>query len=103
MRKILYENPGIGTFNLGDQIISESAKTQLNPLFMEDFVVEVSTRLPLNFYFGRRFKHFDVKLVPVSYTHLDVYKRQIPGFSYKIFRMTINYTPIQKYKLEWYT
>lgn len=63
MRKILYENPGIGTFNLGDQIISESAKTQLNPLFMEDFVVEVSTRLPLNFYFGRRFKHFDVKLV----------------------------------------
>lgn len=63
MRKILLENPGIATFNLGDQIISDSAKNELNSLFANDFIVEVSTHLPLNFYFGRRFKNFDHKIV----------------------------------------
>lgn len=63
MRRILYENPGIATFNLGDQIISDSIKKQLKPFFENDFIVEVSTRLPLNYYFGKRFKDFDYKFV----------------------------------------
>lgn len=63
MRRILYQNPGLATFNLGDQIISESVKAELSELFKNDFIVEVSSRLPLNHYFGKRFISFDYKLV----------------------------------------
>lgn len=63
MRRILYENPSIATFNIGDQIISDSIKKQLAPLFRNDYIVEVSTRLPLNYYFGKRFIGFDLKFV----------------------------------------
>ncbi|MDI9470856.1 MAG: polysaccharide pyruvyl transferase family protein [Bacillota bacterium] len=63
MRRILLADPAISTFNLGDEIISQACRAELAAAFQDDFVVRVSTRLPLNFYMGRRFCDFDFKIV----------------------------------------
>lgn len=63
MEKILLCNPGIGSLNVGDQIIGASAKNELNSILKNNFVCEVSTHLPLSFYYGRHLRNFDKKLV----------------------------------------
>lgn len=63
MRRILLADPAICTFNLGDQIISQACRSELAASFEGDFVVSVSTRLPLNFYMGKRLRDFDHKIV----------------------------------------
>ncbi len=47
MRKILIFDPSIGTTNLGDEIIANSAYFYLNKLFSNDFIIRLPSRMPL--------------------------------------------------------
>ncbi len=48
MKKILLLNPAISTLNKGDEIICESAISQIDYLLNDAFVVNVSTHLPVS-------------------------------------------------------
>ena len=48
MKKIILYNPAISSMNLGDEIISESCKQNLDKLFDSDMYIEISTHLPVN-------------------------------------------------------
>ncbi|SDK97122.1 polysaccharide pyruvyl transferase family protein [Halanaerobium congolense] len=63
MKKILLHDPGISTMNLGDKIISKSAKNELNMILGKSFAIEISTHLPKSYYYMRHFKNFDYKFV----------------------------------------
>ncbi|GAB7306466.1 MULTISPECIES: polysaccharide pyruvyl transferase family protein [Enterococcus] len=63
MNKILLHNPGIGTLNIGDQIISDSAKKQLSSLLKQSFVSEISTHMPNSYYYMRLFRDMDFSFV----------------------------------------
>lgn len=76
MKKILLCNPGAGSLNIGDQIIGSSAKSEIFELLDGSFVCEVSTHLPLSYYYGRHFIGFDKKLVLGS----NLLKSTIFGF-----------------------
>lgn len=63
MKKILLCNPGSGSLNMGDQIIGVSAKEEVVEILNDNFICEVSTHLPLSYYYGRHLRKFDKKLV----------------------------------------
>lgn len=48
-RVVLYD-PAISSLNLGDEIISDSARRQLAPLLDQAYVVDVSTHMPASHY-----------------------------------------------------
>lgn len=54
MKKIILFEPGIGTDNLGDQVIVEGVKTAISPLLQDAFTIEFSTHTPL---YNRHVKH----------------------------------------------
>lgn len=59
MKKIVLYNPAISSLNLGDEIIAEGCKQNLNKLFGDDMYIEISTHLPVNNSYLNRIK--DVK------------------------------------------
>lgn len=63
MKKILLNNPGLSTMNLGDKVIAESAKNHLDFILNENFVVEVPTHLPYSYYYLRSLSKADLKFV----------------------------------------
>lgn len=54
MNKIMLFEPGIGTDNLGDQVIVEGVKRAFSKIIKNSFVVEFSTHTPL---YNRHIKH----------------------------------------------
>lgn len=56
MKKIILYNPAISSMNLGDEIISESCKQNLDKLFDSDMYIEISTHLPVNNNYLKRIK-----------------------------------------------
>lgn len=62
LRTLLY-NPAISSTNIGDEIIADAAKKQIDVILKQSFVVELSTHLPLSFYYLRYLKNSDFKFV----------------------------------------
>lgn len=63
MKKIILLNPAISSLNVGDSIISQSAKEQLNFILKDAFSIDVSTHLPISWYYMRHTKSFDYRFV----------------------------------------
>lgn len=61
--KIVLYDPALSSMNLGDHIISESAKRELAELLDPAFVVDVSTHLPVSLLYLRHLRSADLKLV----------------------------------------
>ena len=55
MKQILLYNTAIGSINLGDAIISASARAALAPLLADAFVMQMSTHTPAGRFY---LKHF---------------------------------------------
>ena len=53
MNKVTLYSPGLASYNLGDKIISESAKEQLSYVLDHSFVTEIATHTPHSFYYMR--------------------------------------------------
>ena len=49
------------------------------PIELSDFLAEVERRAYKQTVYAVRDDHAALDIVPVSYTHLDVYKRQLEG------------------------
>lgn len=54
--QIIYYDPGCATLNVGDEIISDSARYHLDPLFKNMFVVRLSTHQGTSFRYRRYLK-----------------------------------------------
>lgn len=63
MKKIVLHSPSISSMNIGDEIITESAKKGLENLLEGSFVTEVSTHLPMSWYYMRYLKDSDYNFV----------------------------------------
>lgn len=63
MKKIVLFNPSISSMNIGDEIISNSAKNQMDFLLNSNFCVDVSTHLPTSLYYMRYLTDADYSLV----------------------------------------
>lgn len=63
MKKVILYSPGISSMNIGDSIIEDGVKDNLRFLLKKSFVVEVSTHLPMSFYYMRHLKEADLKFV----------------------------------------
>lgn len=65
MSKVILYEPSIGSDNLGDQIIVDSVKKELNKIVSNSFVVELPTHTPVNWRYLRYLekKHADFKFV----------------------------------------
>lgn len=61
-KRVVLFDPGISTLNRGDEIISDSARHQLEPLIRDAFTIGVSTHIPLSNY-SRFFGDVDLQLV----------------------------------------
>ncbi|MBD3842655.1 MAG: polysaccharide pyruvyl transferase family protein, partial [Campylobacterales bacterium] len=59
---VLY-SPATSSLNLGDHVIAEAAKKEIGPFLQDAFVSEISTHLPLSWYYMRHFKSFDYRFV----------------------------------------
>jgi polysaccharide pyruvyl transferase WcaK-like protein len=59
LKRILLLDPSIATFNVGDKIISQSAREHLKPVMDFSFVVEASTHLPVTLYLKNIFYSYD--------------------------------------------
>lgn len=63
MKNTVLFNPAISSYNMGDHIISDSAKKQIMPFIKDDFIVEVSTHLPISRMYMRHQKEADHRFV----------------------------------------
>ena len=63
MRKIILFNPSISSLNLGDEIIFRSIYNELKEFFHEDFIVNISTHLPISNRYMRYISDADYKIV----------------------------------------
>ncbi|MCK1236518.1 polysaccharide pyruvyl transferase family protein [Streptococcus uberis] len=62
-KKIVLFNPAISSFNMGDHIIADAAKNQLDFILSDAFTVEVSSHLPISRMYMRHTKDFDLRFV----------------------------------------
>ncbi|ALV21537.1 polysaccharide pyruvyl transferase family protein [Carnobacterium antarcticum] len=76
MKKAVLYSPGISSMNIGDEIIAESAKENLSFVLKNTFPIEISTHLPLSYYYMRHFKNAEYKFVLGS----NLLKSTIFGF-----------------------
>lgn len=63
MKSVVLYSPGLSSMNLGDKIISESAKENLSFVLNNSFQVEISSHLPQSYYYMRHLKDADYKFV----------------------------------------
>ncbi|HEM5123377.1 TPA: polysaccharide pyruvyl transferase family protein [Streptococcus suis] len=63
LNKIVLYNPAISSLNMGDHIIADAAKGQLDFVLKDAFTVEVSTHLPISRMYLRHTKDFDLRFV----------------------------------------
>jgi len=63
MKKIILYTPSLSTLNLGDKIIFKSILEELNPLINGNFIVKISTHLPLSNMYLRYLKDADIRFV----------------------------------------
>lgn len=63
MKKVLLLNPGVSSFNRGDEIISDGVIKNLDWILNKNFVANVSTHTPLNLVYIKHLKDYDLKFV----------------------------------------
>lgn len=63
MKKIILYNPEISSLNLGDGIIAEACKNNLNPILKDAMCVEISTHMPISNYYMRVIGNYDLSFV----------------------------------------
>jgi len=63
MKEIVLYSPGLSTMNLGDKIITKSAKEEIDFILNNAFVTEIATHLPLSYYYMRHLKSADFRFV----------------------------------------
>ncbi len=63
MKKMICLNPSVSTMNLGDCIIAESAKEQLAGILNGNFVVDISTHLPISHFYADFLADADLRFV----------------------------------------
>ena len=63
MKKVVLFNPSITSLNMGDSIIYDSVEKVLSPLLKDNFVVQLSTHLPVSSTFVNILKDADYKFV----------------------------------------
>lgn len=61
--QIIYFDPGCATLNVGDEIISASARKQLDPLFRDRFIVRLSSHQRVSFRYRRHLNESDYGFV----------------------------------------
>lgn len=61
--QIVYFDPGCGTLNVGDEIISASARGHLDPLLRDRFIVRLSSHQRVSFRYRRHLNESDFGLV----------------------------------------
>lgn len=63
MRKVLLFNPGVGSLNKGDEIISDAVTNNIDFCLQNNFVTSISTHTPLNYTYVKHLKNYDLKFV----------------------------------------
>ena len=63
MKTIVRYNPSITSLNLGDSIILDSIEYEMKDVFKDNFIVDVSSHLPVSFIFTRLLENADYKFV----------------------------------------
>ncbi|MGL4830702.1 MAG: polysaccharide pyruvyl transferase family protein [Vibrio sp.] len=63
MKKIILYSPGLASYNIGDKIISDSAKREMKKLLSKAFVTEIPTHTPHSWYYMRPLIKSDYKFV----------------------------------------
>ena len=63
MKKIIKYNPMISSLNLGDSIIVDSINNELGKIFDNNFIVDISSHLPVNYIFTQLLQNADYKFV----------------------------------------
>lgn len=63
MKEVVLYSPGLSSMNLGDKVIAESAKEEINFLLRNSFVTEIPTHLPMSLYYMRHLKDVDLRFV----------------------------------------
>lgn len=63
MKKVVLFNPGVSSFNKGDEIISDAAVDHLRPFLEDKFVTNISTHTPLNLIYIKHIRNYDYKFV----------------------------------------
>ncbi len=63
MKKVLLFNPGVGSLNKGDEIISDAVIDNIGNIVNNNFVTSISTHTPLNHTYVKRLKNYDIKFV----------------------------------------
>lgn len=63
MKKILLFNPGIGSLNRGDEIISSGVIDNLEFILEQNYVTNISTHTPLNLLYVKHLRNYDYKFV----------------------------------------
>ncbi|EHG1305041.1 polysaccharide pyruvyl transferase family protein [Vibrio parahaemolyticus] len=63
MKKITLYSPGLASYNIGDKIIADSAKREMQPLLSKAFVTEIPTHTPHSWYYMRPLIKNDYKFV----------------------------------------
>ena len=63
MKTIVRYNPSITSLNLGDSIILDSIDYDMKDVFNDNFIVDVSSHLPVSFIFTRLLENADYKFV----------------------------------------
>lgn len=94
MKKILLLDPGVSSMNIGDEIISDSAKNQIDFLLEKNFVTSVSTHLPMSYYYMRLLKDSDYTFVLGSNllksTHFGLKRQWDITFKSKFYLNDVN-------------
>jgi len=63
MKKVVLYSAGLASYNVGDKIISESAKDELSYILNNSFVTEIPTHTPHTYYYMRPLIKNDLKFV----------------------------------------
>lgn len=63
MKKIILYNPAVSSLNLGDEIIFEGVKDALRPLLADNYIIHVSTHLPVSRFYADLLGDADARYV----------------------------------------
>lgn len=63
MRKVVLYNPSVSSLNMGDEIIFRSIYNELHSFFSDDFIVNISTHLPVSNMYLRFLKDANYRIV----------------------------------------
>ncbi|MEQ9763813.1 polysaccharide pyruvyl transferase family protein [Streptococcus sp. ZJ151] len=66
MKKTIIFDPALSSMNMGDHIISEAVREQIDPIIKDSFIIDISTHLPISRLYTRHIKDSNFKFVAGS-------------------------------------